>query len=56
MPRAIMVVRTVPGTVAASQSLVLNPGIEMLFGVAETFGAAASFQPPVSTQSSLAAD
>ena len=55
MPRAIMVVSTVPGTVAASQSLVLNPGVEMFSGVAGTLGAAASFHPPSSTQSVLPA-
>ncbi len=55
MPRAIIVVSTVPGTVAASQSLVLNPVVERLSGVAETLGAAASFHPPASTQSELPA-
>ena len=46
MPRSIIVVRTVPGTVAAIQSFVANPGLEISSPVAFTAGARHSVQPP----------
>src|SRR6516225_2318990 len=49
MPRSIIVVRAVPGTVATSQPLVANPRFAISSVEAFTVGAAAIVHPPQSS-------